>query len=108
MGVLQRMFYSCSCTLGRADGVFRRVFLGNLLTGGSAGNNTTGPRRIGRGSWAVFTTIVRISGRSGQPRWGSYWTWDARLTRLSFYGCYTFRTFCCSQAGRDPESAAFC
>jgi heme exporter protein C len=55
----------------------------------------------------VFTTVVLITGPLwGKPIWGTWWTWDARLTTtLILWFIYIGYLMLRSYMGRTPQSA---
>src|SRR5579859_1893078 len=80
-GPVQRIFYLHVSSAIAAYGCFAVVLVGSAL-------------HLWRGSWAadrwaragalvglVFTTVTLVMGMLwAKPIWGTYWTWDARLT----------------------------
>ena len=80
-GAVQKVFYIHLASIWNAYVSFFIVFVVSILY-----LRRPSPRkdRIAR-AWAeigvVFTTITLISGSIwGKPIWGTYWTWDPRLT----------------------------
>ncbi len=80
-GAVQKVFYIHLASIWNAYLGFFIVFVASILYLRRASARTD---RIAR-AWAeigvVFTTITLISGAIwAKPIWGTYWTWDPRLT----------------------------
>lgn len=80
-GAVQKVFYIHLASIWNAYLGFFIVFVASILY---LRRPSACIDRIAR-AWAeigvVFTTITLISGSIwGKPVWGTYWTWDARLT----------------------------
>ena len=80
-GAVQKVFYVHLASAWNAYLSFFLVFVASVLY---LRRPSAGTDRFAR-AWAeigvVFTTITLISGAIwGKPIWGTYWTWDARLT----------------------------
>jgi heme exporter protein C len=80
-GPVQRIFYFHLASVWNAYLAFFLVFVTSILYLRKA---SRGKDRFAR-AWAeigvVFTTITLVSGSLwAKPIWGTYWSWDARLT----------------------------
>ena len=80
-GAVQKVFYIHLASIWNAYLGFFIVFVASILDLRRPSPRTD---RIAR-AWAevgvVFTTITLVSGSIwAKPIWGTYWTWDARLT----------------------------
>ena len=80
-GAVQKVFYIHLASIWNAYLAFFVVFVASILY---LRRPSARMDRIAR-SWAeigvIFTTITLISGSIwGKPTWGTYWTWDPRLT----------------------------
>ena len=80
-GPVQRIFYLHVSSAIAAYGCFAVVLLGGLIY--LRTENVTADRfaRAGAVVGVVFTTITLVMGMLwAKPIWGTFWTWDARLT----------------------------
>ncbi len=80
-GAVQKVFYIHLASIWNAYASFLLVFVASILY---LRRPSAATDRFAR-AWAeigvVFTTITLISGAIwGKPIWGTYWSWDARLT----------------------------
>src|SRR2546422_8332421 len=80
-GSVQRIFYLHVSSAIAAYGCFAVVLVGGII---SLRNESLVADRFARGGalvGLVFTTVTLVMGMMwAKPIWGSYWTWDARLT----------------------------
>lgn len=111
MGEVQRVFY---IHLGTFFGAFV-VFIGAVIAGiaylktGKVGWDHLGLACIEVGIW--FSTITVVTGMVwARPTWGSYWTWDPRLTTVSImwltYAAYMFLRGAIEEIGQRRRFAA--
>src|SRR5438105_930616 len=80
-GPVQRIFYLHVSSAIAAYGCFAVVLVGGLIY--LRGENLTADRfaRAGALAGVVFTTVTLVMGMLwARPIWGTFWTWDARLT----------------------------
>jgi len=80
-GVVQKIFYLHVSSAIAAYGCFAVVLVGSLVY---LRNESAAADRFARSGavvGVVFTTITLVMGSLwAKPIWGSFWTWDARLT----------------------------
>ena len=80
-GIVQKIFYLHVSSAIAAYGCFAVVLVGGLIY---LRNESAAADRFARSGAVVglvFTTITLVMGSMwAKPVWGSFWTWDARLT----------------------------
>jgi heme exporter protein C len=80
-GPVQRIFYLHVSSAIAAYGCFATVLIGGLVY---LRNESAAADRLARAGalvGVVFTTVTLVMGMLwAKPIWGTYWTWDARLT----------------------------
>jgi heme exporter protein C len=80
-GPVQRIFYLHVSTAIAAYGSFAVVLIGGLIYLRNGSLVADRFARAGALVGLVFTTVTLVMGMLwAKPIWGTYWTWDARLT----------------------------
>ena len=80
-GPVQRIFYLHVSTAIAAYGCFAVVLVGGIIYLRSESQVADRFARSGALVGVVFTTVTLVMGMLwAKPIWGTYWTWDARLT----------------------------
>ena len=80
-GVVQRIFYLHVSSAIAAYGCFAVVLVGGLIYLRKETPEADRVARAGAIVGVVFTTVTLVMGMLwAKPIWGTYWTWDARLT----------------------------
>jgi heme exporter protein C len=80
-GVVQRIFYLHVSSAIAAYGCFAVVLVGGLIYLRNESAAADRFARAGAVVGVVFTTTTLVMGSLwAKPVWGSFWTWDARLT----------------------------
>jgi len=80
-GVVQKIFYLHVSSAIAAYGCFAVVLVGSLVYLRNEAAAADRFARSGAVVGVVFTTITLVMGSLwAKPIWGSFWTWDARLT----------------------------
>src|SRR5438094_5496136 len=80
-GVVQRIFYLHVSSAIAAYGCFAVVLVGGLVYLRRETPEADRVARAGAVVGVVFTTVTLVMGMLwAKPIWGTYWTWDARLT----------------------------
>ena len=80
-GAVQRIFYLHVSSAIAAYGFFAVVLVGGIVYLRKENPEADRVARAGAVVGVVFTTITLVMGMLwARPIWGTYWTWDARLT----------------------------
>src|SRR5436309_4594422 len=80
-GVVQRIFYLHVSSAIAAYGCFAVVLVGGLVYLRRETPEADRVARAGAVVGVVFTTVTLVMGMLwAKPIWGTFWTWDARLT----------------------------
>ena len=80
-GVVQRIFYLHVSSAIAAYGCFAVVLVGGIVYLRKETPEADRVARAGAVVGVVFTTITLVMGMLwAKPIWGTFWTWDARLT----------------------------
>ena len=80
-GMVQRIFYLHVSSAIAAYGCFAVVLVGGLIYLRKETPEADRVARAGAIVGVVFTTVTLVMGMLwAKPIWGTYWTWDARLT----------------------------
>jgi heme exporter protein C len=80
-GPVQRIFYLHVSTAIAAYGCFAVVLIGGIVYLWKESAAADRLARAGALVGLVFTTVTLVMGMIwAKPTWGTYWTWDARLT----------------------------
>jgi heme exporter protein C len=80
-GAVQRIFYLHVSSAIAAYGCFAVVLVGGIVYLRKENPEADRVARAGAVVGVVFTTITLVMGMLwARPIWGTYWTWDARLT----------------------------
>lgn len=80
-GPVQRIFYLHVSSAIAAYGCFAVVLIGGLVFLRNESQAADRLARAGALVGVVFTTVTLVMGMLwARPIWGTYWTWDARLT----------------------------
>ena len=80
-GPVQRIFYLHVSSAIAAYGCFAVVLIGGLVYLRNESDVADRFARAGALVGVVFTTVTLVMGMLwARPIWGTYWTWDARLT----------------------------
>ena len=80
-GPVQRIFYLHVSSAIAAYGCFAVVLLGGAIYLRNGSLSADRLARAGALVGVVFTTVTLVMGMLwARPIWGTYWTWDARLT----------------------------
>jgi heme exporter protein C len=80
-GVVQRIFYLHVSSAIAAYGCFAVVLVGGIVYLRKENPEADRVARAGAVVGVVFTTVTLVMGMLwAKPIWGTYWTWDARLT----------------------------
>jgi heme exporter protein C len=80
-GVVQRIFYLHVSSAIAAYGCFAVVLVGGIVYLRKENPEADRVARSGAVVGVVFTTVTLVMGMLwAKPIWGTYWTWDARLT----------------------------
>jgi heme exporter protein C len=80
-GVVQRVFYLHVSSAIAAYGCFAVVLVGGVVYLRNESPAADRFARAGALVGVVFTTVTLVMGMLwARPIWGTYWTWDARLT----------------------------
>ena len=80
-GPVQRIFYLHVSAAIAAYGCFSVVLVGGLIYLRNESLVADRFARAGAATGVVFTTVTLVMGMLwAKPIWGTYWTWDARLT----------------------------
>ena len=80
-GVVQRIFYLHVSSAIAAYGCFAVVLVGGLVYLRKETPEADRVARAGAVVGVVFTTVTLVMGMLwAKPIWGTFWTWDARLT----------------------------
>src|SRR5690348_9874093 len=80
-GVVQRIFYLHVSSAIAAYGCFAVVLVGGIVYLRNEALEADRVARAGAIVGVVFTTVTLVMGMPwAKPIWGTFWTWDARLT----------------------------
>lgn len=80
-GAVQRIFYLHVSSAIAAYGCFAVVLVGGIVYLRNESQAADRVARAGALVGVVFTTVTLVMGMLwAKPIWGTYWTWDARLT----------------------------
>lgn len=107
MGVIQRIFYIHVPLAWVAFLAFFVVFIGSILYLWKRDGKWDILARSSAEIGVIFTTLVLVTGPIwAKPVWGSWWTWDARLTSslvlwLTYIGYLLVRSY----AGEESRGA---
>src|SRR2546425_9186327 len=110
-GPVQRIFYLHVSSAIAAYGCFAVVLVGGIIY---LRNESPAADRFARAGALVgvlFTTVTLVMGMLwAKPIWGSFWTWDARLTSTPvlwiIYAGYLLLRRLAEPGGQAPRSAA--
>jgi heme exporter protein C len=106
-GVVQRIFYFHVPMAWDAYLAFFIVFVASVVYLWRRDERWDWVARAAAEIGTVFTTLVLITGSLwGKPIWGTWWTWDARLTTtLILWFIYVGYLMLRSYTGRTPSGA---